>query len=162
MWEQIAPVALDGLQMVLIALIGLLCTYATVFINRLAVKAKVEAEVIEHADTRKMISDAIGRLKDLTLIVVGKIEETTAKKLREAVKDGKVDRQELVKLSHEAYKEIMATIDPITITLIETQIKDVETYIMGLIENAVRDVKGNIHQLESIKEYTPGVVINNG
>ncbi|MCR4442948.1 MAG: hypothetical protein QHH10_12005 [Peptococcaceae bacterium] len=141
MWDHVYAEALKALEVILIALISLGCAYATLYINRLAAVAKAEAAAIKDSAQQELASQAIDMYKDLVTTVVGRIEETVAKQIRIAVKEGVKNRQDLVALSRAAYDEIMATVEPALVETIKTQIKDIETYTFGLIENAVVQVK---------------------
>lgn len=86
-------------------------------------------------------STAESILTTVTNTVVGKIEQVSAGELRTLVKSGKADREALVALSKDAYNEIVATVQPEIMAQLTTTIKDSESYIMSLIEDAVRKVK---------------------
>lgn len=141
MWDQVYAEALKALEVILIALISLGCAYATLYINRLATVAKAEAAAIKDSSQQALAVNAIDMYKDLVNTVVSRIEQTVAKQIRTAIKDGVKDRGDLVALSKAAYNEIIATAEPALVETIKTQIKDIETYTYGLIEKAVVEVK---------------------
>lgn len=80
-------------------------------------------------------------LTTITDTVVGKIEQVTAGELRSLVKSGNASRDELVALAGDAYREIVATVQPEVFNELSVVIKDSEAYILSKIENAVRKVK---------------------
>ena len=80
-------------------------------------------------------------LTTITDTVVGKIEQVTAGELRALVKSGDASRDELVALAQEAYREIVATVQPEVFNELSGVIKDSEAYILSKIEDAVRKVK---------------------
>lgn len=80
-------------------------------------------------------------LTTVTDTVVGKIEQVTAGELRALVKSGSADRKALTSLAGEAYKEIVATVQPDVMNELTNVIADSEAYILSKIEDAVRKVK---------------------
>jgi len=80
-------------------------------------------------------------LTTITDTVVGKIEQVTAGKLRTLVKNGEADREKLTALATDAYKEIVATVQPEILSELSGVIADSEAYILSKIEDAVRKVK---------------------
>jgi hypothetical protein len=141
MFDQLANQALQGIILVLGALISLACGYVALYLNRLALVAKTEAKAIESSSKEELVNGAIDRFKDLALIIVGKIEQTTAKQLREQVAAGTASREQLIALSQTALTEILNTAEPALISAVQSQIKDIQNYTLSLIENAVVEVK---------------------
>lgn len=86
-------------------------------------------------DTAIKVVDAV------TTATVSTIEQTTAKDLREAVKDGKADRQELINLSYKAYNSILEQIKPEIIQTLKENVTDYQSYLENRIEQAVLEVK---------------------
>ena len=74
-------------------------------------------------------------------ITVGAIEQTTAHQLREAVKDGRVDREELQALAAQAFAEIKAGVSPTAQQVITDQLGDFDAYLTNLIERKVLELK---------------------
>lgn len=86
-------------------------------------------------DTAIKVVDAV------TTATVSTIEQTTAKDLRKAVKDGKADRQELIDLSYKAYNSILEQIKPEIIQTLKENVTDYQSYLENRIEQAVLEVK---------------------
>lgn len=80
-------------------------------------------------------------LSAVTSTVVGKIEQTTAGELREMVKAGTANREELTILAKDAYYEILDMLKPDVLEQLKTVSDDWEKYIKDKIEDAVRKVK---------------------
>lgn len=80
-------------------------------------------------------------LTSITNTVVGKIEQVSAGDLRNLVKNGDADREELVALARKAYEEIVTTVQPEVLRELNGVVADSEAYILSKIEDAVRKVK---------------------
>lgn len=80
-------------------------------------------------------------LNAVTSTVVGKIEQTTAGELRQMVKDGTANREELTILARDAYYEILDTLKPDVLEQLQNVTADYEQYIKDKIEDAVRKIK---------------------
>lgn len=72
-----------------------------------------------------------------TKAAVGKLEQVSAKELREKVKNGLADREALGALANEAFDEIMKTVSPDVIAVLKQGITDVESYVKNEIETQV-------------------------
>jgi vacuolar-type H+-ATPase subunit H len=127
---------------ILLALITLGGAYAVLYINKLKAKADVEIAKIQDEKQRKLISDAFARCNDLVVKVVGFTEQTVAKELREMVKDGKINKEELMACGKNAVDEIYSQLSDETKALLELEVNDVYGYIMNAVETEVLKIKG--------------------
>ena len=141
MWEQIQPAVIDFISGIGLALLGLMAAQSIAYINRAATKIKTETAQIKDRQQREMILHATSRLQEVAEKTVLKIEQTTASELRQAVKDGKIERQELLDLSEKAYKEIIQTVEPQVIDVLQESIGNVKLYLMNVIEAEVKNLK---------------------
>ncbi len=126
---------------IVLALVGLLAAFATYGIHKLTEKVKAQTAQLKDEDARRLLNNALEDVEELTTVTVASIEQTTAKQLREAVKDGKVDRSELVALSKQAADEIAAAVKPETQKVIEENFGSFRDYISKLIEEKVLGLK---------------------
>lgn len=97
----------DFLSNLALAVVTLLASYAIYGIKKLTNKLVAETNKINEEGKRELIQDAIWRLNDVTTKTVKSIEQTVAKEMRQAVKDGIKSKEELVGLSKKALDEIM-------------------------------------------------------
>ena len=123
------------------ALITLLAAYGVNAIHKLTRKLNVETQTIKDQAKRDLLLDAIEDVELLATKTVAQIEQTTAKTLREAVKNGTSDRAELVELSNLAFREIESAIRPITVELINENYGDFSKYLAKTIEEKVLQLK---------------------
>lgn len=126
---------------ILIALITLLGAYVVLYLNKLQVKVVTEIGKIKDDKQQKLFTDAINRLNDLVLKTVTQIEQTTAKDLREAIKNGKVDKAELLALGKQAVDEVYLQLTDDSLEVLEQELTDVEDYIRASVEATVFNIK---------------------
>lgn len=137
MQEIISNVAVD----VSLAVLSLLMAYATAAVRKVATKVKLETQQIQKADERNMLLDAIDDVEQLAEKTVKHIEQTTAKALRQSVKDGLKDQSELAALSLKAFEEIANALRPECKELIANNFGSFETYLKKTIESQVLALK---------------------
>ncbi len=124
-----------------LALLSLLFAYAAAAAGRLAQRIKAEASQIKSSERRKLLLDAIDDLEDITFKTVAQIEQTAAKELREAVKDGRAGKSELTALSERAYNEIASALTPECRALIDKNFGSFSDYLVKAIEAKVLELK---------------------
>lgn len=139
--EGIQGAVTDVLVSVALAVITLLGSYAVYYIKKASDKVKVEIEKLEDEEFENFISRALNRLSEVATLTVNKIEQQTAKILREAIKDGKASKTELEALSMDAYSEIIKVLEPEYVELLNDVLGDTKVYIMNLIEDKLVEVK---------------------
>ncbi len=86
--------------------------------------------------------EVIKQIDKLAETTVKSIEQTTAKELRQAVKDGKISKDELESLSSEAFTKIIEELQPEYFDLLKDNITNAENYILDVIEQKVLELKG--------------------
>ena len=141
MMDQLTQEMTQILLNVVLAVISLGGMYAVLYINKAKQKLLLEAQVITDESQRQLVNQALYRLEDVARTTVEKLEQTTAKTLRQAVKEGKADEAMLKALAKDAYEEIMYTLSPKVKDVLSAEIKDLETYTLSVIEQKVAEVK---------------------
>lgn len=124
-----------------LGVITLLAAYATYGLKKLVANAKKQVEKLESDEMRKMLINAIEDVDELTTKTVSTIEQTTAKNLRELVKDGKADKSELEALAKKAALEITESLRPDVKTVIADNFGSFEKYLSWCIETKVLELK---------------------
>ena len=137
----IQTAASEVLVNLLLGIIILAGTFGMYYIQKAAAKVKAQTAQINDAATRTLLDNALTDVEQLAVKTVGAIEQTTAKALREAVKDGKADREELLTLGKQAFNEVKEAILPEAQQLITENLGDFDAYLKKVLENAVRKVK---------------------
>lgn len=100
-------------------------------------------ELISTERTQKAVETVSAVINDIARDVVYKLEQTTAKELRDKVKAGLEDREKLIALADEAYKEVMEIAAKNVIKALEGFVDDTEGYIKNIVEKNVLELKEN-------------------
>lgn len=126
---------------IFLAVLSLLLAYAVAAVRKFTDKVRTETQNLKNDEQRNLLLDALNDVEELTTKTVTQIEQTTAKALREAVKDGKTDKSELEALSKQAYNEITEALRPEAKELIEKNFGNFSTYLAKTIESKVFELK---------------------
>lgn len=126
---------------VALAGVALLAAYAINAMRKLTEKVKLETQHIKDDEQRRLLTDALEDVEILTSKTVAQIEQTTAKTLREAVKNGVRDKTELEALSMKAFNEIAEALKPESKALIENNFGNFSKYLTKAIETKVLELK---------------------
>jgi hypothetical protein len=135
----------DMAQEILINLVlgvlTLLSSYALLYIHKGVAKVTAETAKIKNDDQRALVQTAMTRLDDVASKAVKTIEQTTAKDLRNAVKNGQATKDDLVNLSKQAFDEIVRTLEPDYLHALHETLGDLDTYIRNTVEAKVLELK---------------------
>ena len=124
-----------------------ICTAIYVVLQgRKLLKAKLEEfkankELAINKRSKKAADMVIAVIDDITKGVVYKLEQTTAKDLREKVKAGLEDREKLLAIADEAYKEVLKIASKSVLKALAAFVGDTESYIRNLVEKNVLELK---------------------
>lgn len=135
MWyDPILEVLMESLVTIVIALIGLAVAYGTHYIKKASQRLQEKSEM-------ELVDNLIANVEHVVLVTVEAAEQRVAKDLRDAVKDGKVDRAELLAVADSVKEQVLATLSNESIELLKKTFGDIETLIENMIESAVAQVK---------------------
>lgn len=121
-----------------ITLLGALGTY---YLQKATQKLQVETVQIKDEAARNYVNAALKRLDDVTEKTVNKIEQTTKKEVLAAIDAGTVHPDKIKDLALDAYNEIIKTLEPDYMQVIQDTMGDAQTYIMNLIEKELEELK---------------------
>lgn len=124
-----------------IAVLTLLGAYAVNAVNKLTIKVKAQTALIKTQEKRSLLDNAIADINELVTKTVTNIEQTTAKAIRQAVKDGSVDENELKRLAERAYREVAESLKPDTKIIIDKNYGNFSKYLSKCIETKVYELK---------------------
>ena len=136
--EQLANTLRSGLTEILaaivLAVLSLAAAYAVAYIRRAqsALEARTQAEIVDRT---------IARAAALAESTVLALESTVAKQLREAVKDGRADRAELMALGSRAVEDVLRHLGAEGRQLLEESVGDVRDFVRDLVEAQVERLK---------------------
>ncbi len=123
---------------IVLTLLGAGLTIGTFYLNRYLRKLEI---IADEKFNIELLTKTIERLNDAVIDVVTSIEETTAKELRKLVKAGKLNKEELEKLSGLALIKIKSQVGEAGIKLLEDSIGNVNEMITDKIESYLRKIK---------------------
>lgn len=124
-----------------LAVISLAGAYAVYYIRLGASKLKAQTAQIEDESARKVLDNALADVENLATKSVGAMEQTTAKALRDAVKSGAANREDLLALGKQVFNEVKAAIAPEAQKVITDNLGSFDYYLTKCIEDAVLKVK---------------------
>lgn len=139
--EQLAAAGNSLLETIVCAAVTALCSYALYGLKLLYTWGKSKLAQIGDADARRVLEAALEDVERLTDKTVATLEQTTAKALRQAIKDGKADEAELTALAGQALDEITAALKPEAIAAITANYGRAEEYIRKCVEAKVLEIK---------------------
>lgn len=154
--ELITSAASDALVNVVLAIIALAGAY---YIRLGAAKLKEQTAQIKDEAGRKVLEDALDDVVNLATVSVGAMEQTTAKALRDAVKNGTASREELLALGKQVFDEVKAAIAPEAQQVITDNLGSFDKYLTAVIEDAVLHIKNEDPYLTLSGELLDGVTI---
>ncbi|WP_113671212.1 hypothetical protein [Vallitalea guaymasensis] len=125
---------------IVIGIISLIGAYAVKFITQLTAKAKEQTTLIKNDNMTFLIREAMERINQVSKTVVTSIEQTTAKELREMVKDGEIEKEEIEKLGQKAFDEVVKVCNNEK-QYLSKWITNVDGYIQNVIEQKVFELK---------------------
>ena len=137
----IQSAATEVLVNLALAVISLAGAYAVYYIRLGASKLKAQTAQIEDESARKVLDNALADVENLATKSVGAMEQTTAKALRDAVKNGTASREELLALGKQVFDEVKAAITPEAQQVITDNLGSFDDYLTKCIEDAVLKVK---------------------
>lgn len=139
--EIIQSAASEMLVNVVLAVIALAGAYAVHFIRVGTSALKAQTAKLEDEAARQVLDEAISDVTRLATLSVNAMEQTTAKALREAVKNGTASREELLALGKQVFDEVKAAVGPEAQKVITENLGSFDKYLTNCIEEAVLRVK---------------------
>lgn len=137
----IQSAATEVLVNLALAVSSLAGAYAVYYIRLGASKLKAQTAQIEDESARKVLDNALADVENLATKSVGAMEQTTAKALRDAVKSGAANHEDLLALGKQVFNEVKAAIAPEAQKVITDNLGSFDDYLTKCIEDAVLKVK---------------------
>src|SRR5690606_5603025 len=118
-------------------LMAIMAAYAIYFIRKtqLAIAAKAKSSIL---------LDVTERVTAIAETVVWSFEARVARELREAVKDGRADREELIAIGRRAVEDVLAHLGKEGEKALREAVGSVEDYVRDLVEAEVERMKRKI------------------
>lgn len=134
---------------IILGIVVLASGYVLSYIKAKVAEAKLKVESIKDEKLKAILKEALGELERLTGMTVKAIEGEIAKDLREALKDGLIEKKELEALSKKAYEDIVHMLKPEYLEVLIEGTNDIDLYIKDLIEAKLEELK--LEKLKVIK-----------
>ncbi len=141
--ELIQNTATEVLVNLVLGVATLAGAWGIYYIRLGAAKLKEQTARIRDASARKLLEDAVADVAGLAELSVSAAEQTTAKALREAVRSGTRDREELLALGRQVFDDVKAAVTPEVQERISANLGSFDAYLTKCIEDAVLKVKQN-------------------
>jgi len=141
--EIITSAASTALVDIALAAIGFAAAYAVYYIRLAGARVKAQTKLIKDEAARQTLENALADVERLAAKSVGAMEQTTAKALREAVRDGSKNREELLALGCNVFNDVKNSIGPEIQKVITDNLGSFDKYLTKCIEDAVLKVKKN-------------------
>lgn len=139
--EVMKDIIIEVLASVLLAMSIYAVKKGSEYLKEKMEEAKVKAQKEEKEALAATFDTADKILTAVVGTVVASIEQTTAKDIREAVKAGIKDRNELTILASDAYYAIVDQVKPEIMEYLKSYVTDVEKYIKDMIESELLVIK---------------------
>ncbi len=127
----------------LLAVVSLAGAYGIYFVRLCAKKVRSQTVQLHNERTRWLLDTALDDVQKLAELSVSAMEQTTAKALREQVKNGTAKREELLTLGIQVFEEVKAKVTPEAQAVIAKNLGNFDDYLEACIEAAVLKVKQN-------------------
>lgn len=144
--EELREIAMQVLQTILCGLLSLAGAYAVFYLHKGQALLQAKTQQIQDASQRRLLEDALADVENLATVTVGAIEQTAAKAIREAMRDGATNRDELVNLGKMAFNDIKAKVSPQAQETIAENLGSFDDYLRNLIEAKVLALKAQTGQ----------------
>jgi len=134
MWDVVISEVKELAVTVLVAVLSLGSAYALAYIRR----AK---EVLDARINHELADRALERVAYLAEVAVLAAESTTAAALRQAVAEGRANRDELLALGKQVVEQILSQLDAEARQALAETVGDVRRYVEQLIEATLERLK---------------------
>lgn len=128
---------------ILTAVLTCAAAWVIYYINVGAQIAKEKVKAIKDERQKALVEGAVDRVNDLAQKAVAKTEQTTAAELRNAVKDGNINKSELLALGKKVADDVYGQLSKDAIDALQAEIGDVKKYIEDTVETEVLKLKTN-------------------
>lgn len=105
---------------------------------------KVKKDLIKNEDVRNIVSNTLNSIESLIKTNITNVEQVSKPIIVQAIKDGKVDKTELTKLSTEVKEKVLAQMSDDTLNILNKNIKDTDSFLSSKIEEILAQMKDDM------------------
>ncbi len=131
----------DTLVVCIIGLLTLGLGYFTYFLSRYTDKLDAQIKNIKDEGQRKLFENALSDFHDIVLKTVTMAEQVSVKELKAKSEDGKLTKDDIVKIGEEVLAKVMENLSNNTKNVLDKNIVNLEEYAKSAIETKVFDMK---------------------
>lgn len=139
--EVITSAAGSALANIVLAIIALAGAYAVYYIRLAGAQLRAQTEQIKDETARNLLENALDDVANLATVSVNAMEQTTAKAIRDGIKAGVNNKEQLAILGKKVFCEVKAAITPEAQRVITENLGSFDDYLTKCIEDAVLKVK---------------------
>ena len=132
-------------QTIVIALIGVLGTYITLYAKKAVVRVGLEVDKISNKQTKVLVTDALKGLEELVLKNVQSAQLTLVKDVKNASADNSITKEDGQVILQSVKDNILKQLSTDTKDLLTKKIGDVNSYIEILVETSLGNIKNQIN-----------------
>ena len=155
--EVITSAAGSALANIVLAIIALAGAYAVYYIRLAGAQLRAQTEQIKDETARNLLENALDDVANLATVSVNAMEQTMAQAVRDKVKEGTANREELLELGRKVFREVKAAIAPEAQRVITQNLGSFDAYLTKCIEDAVLKVKRDDPYLTFSGELLEGI-----
>lgn len=142
--ELIQNQLIDLLVLIVTGTISIASVYATIYIQKIVKKAKLQAEKIEDENMEAIINTTIDRTHSLIKANVIAMEQTLVKEIKQSSEDGKITKDELKNISVQVRENVLKQLSEGSVEILNFTLGDVNGYIAAEIEKTLAEIKEQI------------------
>lgn len=105
---------------------------------------KAKKDLIKNEDIRNIVSNTLDSIESLIKTNITNVEQVSKPIIVQAIKDGKVDKTELTKLSTEVKEKVLAQMSDDMLDILNTNIKDTDSFLSSKIEEILAQMKDDM------------------
>lgn len=139
--EQVQDALMTLLTTVAIGGIGVITAYASVYLKKLADKAKAQASKITDENQRELVDTAIDRASTIVEKTVISANETLVKEFKNATSDNKITKEDGQKVLDSVKENVLKQLSDDSKDLLSLTIGDLDKYIEAEIETTLKKLK---------------------
>lgn len=105
---------------------------------------KAKKDLIKDEQIRNIVSNTLNDVESLIKTNITNVEQVSKPIIVQAIKDGKVDKTELTKLSTEVKEKVLAQMNDDMLDILNLNIKDTDSFLSSKIEEILAQMKDDM------------------
>ena len=144
MEELLQNTVIQLLGIIIGGILAIASAYATLFVDKVTQKAKVEIEKLNDERQRKIANATLDKVDELLRTNIVALENTAKKDMLALIDDGKIEKDELKKLAQDVKENVLNQLGEDSIAILNGTLGDVNGYLEVRIEEKIAEIKKEI------------------